>query len=249
MKKNMPALVISLIIAACSFAQQGALKLGELIDMPTAGMPDAGDIHTSLRMYPNGGFLALVSVGLSSDFLIGVSYGGENIIGSGSVNLNPQPCVNIKYRLFKEQYLFPAIVLGFHSQGFGSYDKNNKRYLIKERGFYAAASKNTSFLGGMGLHGGINWVPEQNDDKNINFFAGAHKWLNREIVVLCEYDIALNDNNRRALGKGRGYLNAGIRWVFSNQLFVEFDWKDILDNNSAMPGSSREFKISYITFL
>jgi len=231
-------------------AQPGALKLTEVMDLPAATMLQPGDIHTTLRMYPGGGFLPSLLVGLSDRFCLGVSYGGQNIIGQGRVNLNPQPAVHVRYRLFAERMLFPAIVLGFQSQGYGGWDKRLKRYDIKSRGFYAVASKNTSYLGGIGLHTGINWSTETEDgDDDINLFAGVHKWLNEEIVLLAEYDTAINDNDDNALGSGKGYLNAGVRWVFAQQFFVEFAWKNILENGTRVLGSSREIKLCYQTML
>lgn len=231
-------------------AQPGALRLTELMDIPSATMLQPGDIHTTLRMYPGGGFLPSLLVGLSNRFCLGVSYGGEKIIGQGKVNLNPQPAVHIRYSLFSERMLFPAIVIGFHSQGYGGYDKGLKRYAVKSRGFYAVASKNTSYLGGLGLHVGVNWSTETEDgDEDLNLFAGAHKWVNDEIVLLCEYDAAINDNGDNALGSGKGYLNAGVRWVFAEQLFVEFAWKNILENGHRVLGSSREIKLCYQTML
>ena len=229
-------------------AQPGALRLSEVLDMPSASMPFGGEIYTTLHIYPQGGLLASLLVGLSDRFCLGASYGGENIIGVGDVNLNPQPAVHLRYRLFEERMLFPAVVLGFNSQGYGAYDKGLKRYAQKSRGFYAVASKNTSFLGGLGLHAGINWSPERDDgDEDLNGFVGCHKWLNAEIVLLAEYDAAINDNSNNALGSGKGYLNAGVRWIFAQQFFVEFAWKNILENGDRVLGSSREVKLCYQT--
>ncbi|MCK5147839.1 hypothetical protein KAR48_13865 [bacterium] len=247
---KMCAVVLVFTVFTPLLGQSGALRLSELINLPSATMPAQGSIHTYLRMYPQGGFQAAILVGLSERFSIGVSYGGENIIGQGDVNLNPQPAVHIRYSLFKEMMLFPAIVLGFNSQGDGAWDSSLKRYAVKSRGFYAVASKNTSFLGGIGLHAGLNYSVEVDDgDRNINFFAGCHKWLNQDIVLLGEYDLAINDNSDKALGSGKGYLNAGVRWVFAERFFVEFAWKNILENGERVLGSSREIKMCYHTYL
>jgi len=231
-------------------AQPGALKLTEIIDVPSAKMVARGDIHTYLRMYPGGGFQVALLVGLSDRFCLGASYGGENIIGEGDVNLNPQPALHVRYQLFAEKMMFPAVVIGFNSQGHGAWDKTLKRYAIKSRGFYGVASKNTSFLGGLGVHAGVNWSTETDDgDEDLNLFAGCHKWINQDIVILGEYDTAINDNSDNAMGSGKGYLNAGLRWVFAERFFVEFAWKNILENGDRVAGSRREIKMCYQTFL
>lgn len=234
-----------LLSASLLNAQPGAMQINTLIHTPVALSYEKGTIESSLGMYSNGGLLASLAIGITDRFDIGVSYGGENIIGTGDVNLNPQPCVQLRYMMYPEQYLIPAFLIGFDSQGFGRYDDSEKRYYNKSPGLYVVASKNTSFLGGLGLHCGINYSLEKEDDDDPNLFLGAHKFLNEELVVLSEYDLAINDNQDNTLGSGKGYLNLGIRWSFQNQFFVEFAWKDILENKRETTGSSREVKLYY----
>ena len=207
-----------------------------------------GSITTDLRLYPEGGMLVGLTVGLTERFSLGVSYGGVNIIGAGSVEMNPQPAVGVTYLILEERYLSPALMIGFNSQGYGRFIKDLNRYAIKSWGFYAVVSKNTSFLGGMGIHAGANWSLENEDgDNSPNFFVGCHKRINPELVILGEYDTALNDNNDDAIGSGLGYLNLGIRWSFAQRLFVEFSWKNILENGEEIVASGREVKLVYLT--
>ncbi|MFO7890200.1 MAG: hypothetical protein R6V04_07655 [bacterium] len=245
--KKIFVLLLIIIVSGQLEAQAGSLYLDILIDTPTAKILESGQIQSQLRMYHKGGLLSSLSVGITDRFFIGISYGGENIIGSGNVHMNPLPCVRTGYLLFKEQYLFPAILLGFNSQGYGAYNKDQKRYLIKSKGLYTVVSKNTSFFGGLGIHFGINWSLENGNDKSPNVFAGCHKWINSELLILAEYDLGLDDNTKQALGSGKGYLNCGVRWNFSNHIFFEFDWKNIFENNEDLPGSSREIKMFYLT--
>ncbi|MFH1942166.1 MAG: hypothetical protein ABIL68_08660 [bacterium] len=241
--------LLIVFVAMPAWGQPGSIRLGALMDMPTAKRMDSGTVEAELRMYPNGGLLSSMLVAVSDRFCLGVSYGGENLIGTGKPNFNPQPCVHVRYLVFEERFLFPSILVGFNSQGYGGYDKTLKRYAVKSRGFYAVASKSTSFLGGIGLHGGVNWSLEKEDgDSDPNFFAGCHKYINSELVVMAEYDTAINDNSDNAIGSGKGYLNCGVRWTFAQRLFVEFAWKNILENRENVPGSSREVKLVYLAF-
>lgn len=241
-------IVFLLLCTSILNAQPGAMKLNTLMHMPVALSYEKGTLESNLSMYSNGGLLTTLTVGIMDRFDIGISYGGENIIGTGDANLNPQPCVQIRYMMYPEQYLMPAFLIGFDSQGFGRYNESLKRYYIKSRGLYLVASKNTSFIGGLGLHAGINYSLEKEDnDDDINLFAGAHKYLNEELVVLGEYDFAINDNAGKALGNKKGYLNLGIRWILQEQFFVEFSWKDIFENRKETIGSSREVKLIYKT--
>ena len=247
MKKKCLWIILTCLIAVpVIHAQPGSLHLDMLLDMPVAHVLPPGGIDSELRMYHNGGLLATLSVGISDRFSLGVSYGCENIIGSGKANLNPLPCVHVKYVFFEEQFLTPALVVGFTSQGFGRYIQNLKRYAVKSKGLYVVISKNTSFLGGLGIHVGINYSLENEDgDSDPCLFAGFHKRINDELVLLGEYDTAINDNHDNAIGAGKGYLNLGVRWSFVERFFIELTWKNVLENEKLVSGSSRDVKLVY----
>lgn len=238
------------LLAGVARAQPGAMNLGQLIDIPVAKTLMKGGVSAEIRAYPEGGILGGVMVGLTDYIDMGVSYGGINIIGSGKPKLNPLPCVQFQYLTIEEQNLVPALLIGFSSQGYGEYNKDLKRYAVKSRGFYAVLSKNTAFLGGLGLHAGLNYSLEKEDgDDDINAFVGLHKWINPDLVLMCEYDAAINDNADNSIGAGKGYLNAGIRWSVAGRFFLEFAWKNILENRFNVPGSSREIKLVYLANL
>lgn len=225
-----------------------SVEIQNLIDQPTAGSLEKGEYGFDLRFYPDGGELACMKVGLFDRFMLGVSYGGRNLIGRGEVEWNELPGVLIKYRLFEETVL-PALALGFDSQGYGTWSDSLDRYEIKAKGLFAVLSKNFSVagLGTLGLHAGVNYNTfEDEDDRSLNGFTGFDKSLNDQIAVLAEYDLALDDNNRSALGRERGYLNAGLRWVFARQLGIEFSFKDILENRRDVSSISRELRITYV---
>ncbi len=231
-------------------AQPGALHNRQLVDLPAAKLLSRGETEMDLRIFANGGLLAAISVGISERFNLGAGFGGENIIGAGRVCLFPQPSVHAEYLLFEEQFLSPALVLGFNSQGGGAWDKTLKRYAVKSRGLYAVTSKNTSLLGGIGLHAGINRSLEKEDgDKDPNVFLGIHKWINPDLLLLGEYDTAINDNSDNAVGSGKGYLNAGLRLSLLEKFWLELDWKNILKNGSHVEGSCREVKFIYFVHL
>ncbi len=219
----------------------------DLIDMPTAGTLMRGSFRAQLRAYANGGLIGGLEVGLTDRFMFGISYGGTNIIGRGSVDWNPQVGATVRYRLIEEDYNLPALVLGYNSQGYGDYIDSTERYLNKSSGIFAAVSKNYEFLGNFGIHGGINYSFEHKDgDKDINFFVGADKSLNPELSLLAEYDFAINDNDGNAIGNGKGYLNAAIRWIFAGRLQIDFILKNILNNSNKFSLISREIKITYV---
>jgi hypothetical protein len=217
-----------------------------LINKPTAGTLLKGSFRASLLAYPEGGMLGGLDAGVTDRLMFGISYGGTNIIGTGKVFWNPQVGVNLRYRLIEEGIANPAFTLGYDSQGYGSYIDSTSRYQEKSVGLFGVVSKNFNFLGFLGLHGGLNYSFERQDDKSINFFLGIDKSINPELALACEYDFALNDNEDDALGSGKGYLNAALHWTFAGRLRIDFMLKNILKNRKDVPSMSRAIRISYI---
>ena len=89
----------------------------------------------------------------------------------------------------------------------------------------------------------------------INLFFGLDKEINRSFSFLLEYDAAYNDDNSSAaininditFGKGKGYLNAGLRWAIAKNLLFEFNFNNISRNTDAKY-TDRELKIMYSEF-
>jgi hypothetical protein len=219
----------------------------DLIDMPTAGTLMRGSFQAQLLAYANGGLLGGLEVGLTDRFMFGISYGGTNLIGRGAVDWNPQVGATVRYRLLEEDLNIPALTLGYDSQGYGAYIDSLQRYMNKSLGVFAVLSKNYEFLGNFGVHGGINYSFENKDgDKDLNFFVGADKSLNPELSLVAEYDFAINDNTGKAVGRGNGYLNAALRWIFAGRLQIDFIMKNILNNTDKISSISREIRITYV---
>ena len=129
------------------------------------------------------------------------------------------------------------------------------RYEQKAWGIYAVASKNWKAMGNLGFHIGINrnTFERKDNEKSINYFFGLDKELNRSFSLLVEYNAALNDGQEHSasdpsldgltIGKGKGFLNAGLRWTIAQNLLIEVNFKDInLDDDDYV---NREVKIMY----
>jgi Exopolysaccharide biosynthesis protein YbjH len=219
-----------------------------LIDMPTAGILHNGMIGMNVHFYEQSGVLMSLEAGAFNRLTFGLSYGGTNVIGSGPVDWNKLPGVNIRFRLVDETADFPALALGYDSQGKDVYESQYSRYLYKSPGFFAAASKYFTMLGYLGIHGGVNYSLENGDgNKNINFYVGADKTIGRDISIVAEYNFAFNDNLADTTGlskPGPGCLNAGVKWSVGNGFTVEFDYKNLL--NLKKTGSLRTIRIEYV---
>jgi len=271
--------IFALLMAAIQLRAQ-MIQPYKLVDGHTAGVLGKGYYDVDFRVYAAGdgyngaGLLSGFHVGVTPRFSIGLSYGGEGLIGYGDrVRWNSLPGVMVKYRLFEEQYVTPAITLGFDNQGYGGpagtdnfgYDG----YVFKSPGAFLAISKNYIMFSAVqiGFHGTVNYSLEER--KNVvwpNVLAGIDIGINDELAILAEYDFALNDISGNEYEKGiyanplRGYLNIGLRWAFTENFHIEFDVKDILEHKmcrapTLIPfdpdrrrplGWSRELKVMYL---
>jgi hypothetical protein len=218
-----------------------------LIDVPTAGMIPHGTLALDMEVYHGGGLLSGISLGAFDWLLIGVSYGGGNIIGNEKPDWNTIPGFQCKVRLLNESIVFPALAFGFDSQGKETYDTALSRYTVKSMGFYVVVSKNYELMGNLSFHGGINYSLERADgDKDPNIFIGTEKSIGPVLSFLGEYNLGWNDSNHRAFGKGRGYLNFSVRLSLGKGFSVGMNMKDILKNQQEVAVGNRTLILEYI---
>ena len=154
-------LIVGLFIS--STALKSAAKEIDLIDCPTADVLAKREYRIVTRVFPEDGLLLKTQLGLLDRVTIGIFYGGIDVIS----NVVPQwyPGLNfmIRYRLMDEDISFPALAVGFDSQGYGSYSGLHKRYDYKAKGIYGVASKAFAQLMGLRVHVGVNYNSFEGD--------------------------------------------------------------------------------------
>ena len=265
------SLTFSALLVGGALWGQGVPPPAALVTIPTAGTLQRGQFEVELLMQTGGGILGQLGIGFSDRFSMGMSYGVQQFIGDKEPSLNRLiPEVQLKYRFMDESYNRPAIALGLDTQGRGGFQtyeviddtteevlQTYERYEVKAIGIYLVASKNWQVLGNIGGHFGLSknvWEADESDN-DFNFFLGLDKDLSAELGVFVEYNAALDDNNyddnelldltKITVGKGRGYLNAGIRWHVTPSFYMEVDLNDILVNKGQVKYFSRELKVVY----
>ena len=252
--------IVILVMISLMFAQsEQPYPPLELVSIPTAGTLPKGSYTYETILTKNGGVTPKLAVGLTDNLTFGFAYGIHNLIGDQKPDYNPQPGFIIKYRAYSETTKWPAIVLGLNTQGKGNYlVKENivgGRYEQKALGFYITASKNWNMMGNLGVHIGLskNTWEDLDADDDINFFIGIDKELNRSFSLLLECDAALNDNEYEfddlTFGRGKGYVNAALRWAVVPNVLVEINFNDIRKNSTIeskeVEYTNREIKIMY----
>jgi hypothetical protein len=266
-------LVIALVsFFFCTAVGEEVMPLIRLVDAHTAGVIPKGFFAVENRVYEGSatGFLVSVGVGITDRFSMGLGYGAEGLIGrSSDPQFNPFPGCMVKYRLCDESFVLPGVAVGFDYQGYGGIAHANPYgytgYIYKSEGVFAAISKSYLLLKTIeiGFHGDVNWSLEEiGSVKWPDAWAGFDLGLSRSFSLTVEYDFGLTTQDphggRDAYARPwEGYLNAGVRWNFTQNFAVEFDARDILENRKylAYPndprsertlGWSRELKIVYM---
>ncbi|MCC7263929.1 MAG: hypothetical protein IT369_15560 [Candidatus Latescibacteria bacterium] len=226
-------------------AAESRVEPVRLIDCPTAGLVGKGHFGVDLRFFPQGGVMGLLNAGVLDRLSIGLSFGGEQIIGDQDVDWYPRVEPAIRYRVVEEGQALPAVVLGYETQGYGGYQDG--RYQIKSKGVFLVTSKNyTGPLGQFGIHGGLNLSREHSDhDSDLSGWVGLDKSINADLGLVAEYDLATNDNNHSALGSGDGYLNVGAHWSVVPNLSLSLLLKNLLGNGVGEQHLSRELAVRY----
>lgn len=242
------ASVVALVLAFAGSGTEGqAVEPRWLIEAPTAGVlahtTQAVDVRVS-----GTDVLAEFEIGFWSRTLLGVAFGAQNLFGVGATTWNPDPGVSARVRVLNETATRPAFAVGFRSQGAGEYDDALRRYREKSLGVYGVFSRNyANTVGQGGLHIGMNRSLEDEDgDPALTGFVGADLELGGRLSLLGEYHFALNDDSGSAFGRGRGYMNVGVRLNVVRRVWVEFDLKDVLENNTRNTGVDREARLIFL---
>jgi hypothetical protein len=76
-------------------------------------------------------------------------------------------------------------------------------------------------------------------------FIGAEKTIGPIVSLVAEYNLGLNDNSGSAIGKGRGYVNAGLKVSVGNGLTLGVNMKDIIRNGRDITVANRTVRLEY----
>ncbi|MEA2104490.1 MAG: hypothetical protein U9P79_07620 [Candidatus Cloacimonadota bacterium] len=251
------ALIVGILFFVVLTTNIFAQELTKLVDIPTAGILQKGEINFQSLIYKNGGICFGAGVGIIPKLMFGMEYGGESVIGNEKPNWDEYPGVYVKYRIFDESPKTPALAVGFDSRGYGAFLETDidtikvNRYELKSKGFYTVLSQNFNFLGELGIHVGANYSIERDDnDDNLNCFLGIDKSLNNQIGFFSEYDFAFNDNGKSgnaetySFGEDNGYLNAALYLNISDNIRLQLNFRDILNNQYDEPDRSLTIQYS-----
>ncbi len=218
-----------------------------IVDMPNAGMLTKGYYGINAQLISDGGLVLEFLAAPFSFLSLGISYGGYGVIGNGDIDFQHLPGFEIKARIMDEEKLFPAIALGFNSQGHGLYFADKKRFEQMAPGFYIAASKSFNWdLGELSLHAGINYCIEHKGDRGINLYGGLEQALGKYFSVYFEVNPNINDGDSEIYPDLPIMLNTAIRASIFKSLTFEMLFRDLLTNSSYSERINRYIGIGFV---
>ena len=232
--KKALVLIVFFLINISRLSLAVGANYDKLCSMHSSYTMGKGEYSVGLKLMRDGGLMGFSSVGLFDCLNIGLSYGGDNVIGSGEVGFFSEPGVQAKLKLFNEKRLVPAISLGYDSQ------KNSE--LVRAVGFYTSLSKRLYWsLGSVDLNGNFCYNPKDNDDKDFNVIGGVFYNFNNVVGVGGEYNFALDEKSDENIENG-GYLNAIVKFYIFPQVELDLLVSDILNKKEDFV---RELRITY----
>lgn len=243
------AVVLLGAVAAPAFGQEFEEIL--LVDSPSAGILPHGAYLFQGSFGPRSSLVFGVKIGFHDRLMVGVSFGMQEFIGTGDIDLNDRPGFEARIRLIEETLRGPALAVGIDTQGEDAYLEDDERYERKSKGFYAVISKNYRLLSDFSVHGGVNYSLEDEDESGVNLFGGMSIELIAGFSVLLDYNAALDDRNPDVASsrtRGRGYLDSGIRFDYMENLRLKVLFKDLLGNYEPEKGVARSIEILYINY-
>lgn len=218
-----------------------------VIDSPTAGILGDGEYLIQGRLGPESSIQLGLRIGFMNRLHMGASFGMQRVFERDEISVNDHVGFQIRIRLL-EEFVAPALALGFNSQGVGRYDEGLNRYERKSRGFYAVISKNMMLvLGQLSLHGGVNYSTERDDEESANLFAAADWEVFNGFSLLLDGDAARNDREEDGrYGGGGVYLDAAVRISYGENLSMMLIFRDLTGNFEPNDQVGREFEINFV---
>lgn len=214
---------------------------------PTAGLLEHREYRLQARVAGESSVLVGARLGLKNVVQFGVFYGAQHLLDSDDVTTNAHVGIETRVRLHAESS-WPALAVGFSSQGWGEYDTGRERYARKSPGFYGVLSRNWhSFLGDLSLHAGVNYSLETLDgDDAPDSFAAADWTIAGHVSILCDVDAAWNDDRRDGrYGEGGPYVDAGLRAGLGKNVSLMLVFADLTGTLAGEDDPARELEIVF----
>jgi len=177
------------------------------IDNPLPVLLYHGEVLVHIKEEPINKLRAKIGVGIWNGIILGISFGGTNLVGYGDIDWEDQPGVDIRARLFGNGII--ESVIGYNNEPIEEY---------AEKHLFACIG--TRLMPGIILSGGANYNHDK--DNGIDIFGNAALTLAEAHTFHLEYIMGANDEDEY-----KNRFNLGYK-LQSGSMGIQFDLKDIL---------------------
>ena len=150
------------------------------IDNPLPVLLYHGEVLIHIKEEPIDKLRAKIGVGIWNGIILGISFGGTNLVGYGDVDWEDQPGVDIRARLFGNGII--ESVIGYNNEPIENYAKK-----------HLFACIGTRLMPGIILSGGANY--NHDEDNGIDIFGNAALTLAEAHTFHLEYIMGANDED------------------------------------------------------
>jgi hypothetical protein len=212
--------ILVLVLAACLSASAILYN----VDQPVPISLAHAEYYLSGRLWGSGGIMMRFGLGLFDRVTLGMSYGGDSVLGAGSPKLfdRYRPDFQARIAILQELGYVPNLVLGFESQGYD--DCIHQEYQVREKGGYLCAGKTVDVIR-THCQLGVNYWG------GFDCFLATNTLLPGSIELMLEYDPAFNDPNEEQRPH-YGFLNFGVGWTIAEKVRMVLALRDILGYKS-----------------
>jgi len=207
-------------------------KSNYLIYNPRASIIDYGSYNFDMRFYRKGSILFSSQFAVFQGLNIGFSVDFENFIGTNTIKTH-KPNLNVKFEILRNKGIFSGISIGYDEQGFGFYNKETKKYSIREKGVYLVMEIKTSKL---------SIIPGINANNLDNFSAkdDVYGFIGINIPLLKKLNFIVEGLNLFK-NKDIAVYNTCLNWELTENITCQFNIENISDKDNI----ERTLTVSY----
>jgi hypothetical protein len=215
--------------------------------MPTAGIPPRGALVVRMGMFPEGTLAVQLTGAPVERLMLGLGFGASNLIGAGAVQWQRIPGVELRWRLLEETLQRPAVVLGVHTQGWGAYDAEERRFEIPSAGVFLAAAKSFRWwLGGIAWHAVVGYSLEPPvAQRRLSAAVAVEHTVGSLGAVMLEYNSLGSDAAHHPRYRSGGILSGALRWNVAARATVELQVVDLLGRQREGQGYARAVAVTW----
>ncbi|MBN2464283.1 hypothetical protein JXD38_01485 [candidate division WOR-3 bacterium] len=190
------------------------------IDEPVPISLAHAEYYISGRLWGEGGIMMRFGFGLWNRVTLGMSYGGNYVLGPGAPRFfdRYRPDFQARIAILQEQGYTPNLLLGFESQGYD--DCSLQVYQVREKGAYLCAGKTFDAIRSHCQLGLNYW-------DGFNAFLAVNTLLPGSVELMLEYDPAFNDRGDVDHGLHPGYFNFGVGVTIAEKVRMVLGLRDV----------------------